>query len=288
MCPPTDLLICTLFNLLLITSSYLLRTPLLSPLSFVSFMFTNLRDNCVHKPLSILAPPIVITALITPSNYTVPYNSSYKAELILQGLPIYNPDVKIVDWRTEITSTIEGQVFVDIEYGYLKLTAQYNLFKCANTGIHRAVLQLKDYSQFEYELPIPLIISGKLKFSLTSRRADFYFSLQGWKNFRWGASHMPYAIPDALEGAGIGKPKCARGAKRNSSGLKHFLEDVKKNFGGGGFNPPNPPENPPMLSVNTDCGKFKYSQISVSIILRYFNNIYIIFMQIQTLHKLFR
>ena len=138
-------------------------------------MFTNPRDNCVHKPLSILAPPIVITALITPSNYTVPYNSSFKAELILQGLPIYNPDFKIVDWRTEITSTIEGEVFVDFEDGYLKLTAQYNLFKCANTGIHRAVLQLKDYSQFEYELPIPLIISGKLKFSLTPRRADFHF-----------------------------------------------------------------------------------------------------------------
>ena len=43
---------------------------------------------------------------------------------------------------------------------------------------------------------------------------------------------MPYAILDALEGAGNGKPKCARGAKRNSSGVKHFLEGVKKSFGG--------------------------------------------------------
>lgn len=77
---------------------------------------------------------------------------------------MYNPDFKIVDWRTERTSTIGGQVFVDIKDGYLKLTAQYNSFKCANTGIHRAVLQLEDYSQFEYELPSPLIISGKLKF----------------------------------------------------------------------------------------------------------------------------
>ena len=27
------------------------------------------------------------------------------------------------------------------------------------------------------------------------------FSQEGWKNFRWGASYMQYAILDALEGA---------------------------------------------------------------------------------------
>ena len=27
------------------------------------------------------------------------------------------------------------------------------------------------------------------------------FSQEGWKNFRWGASHMQYAILDALGGA---------------------------------------------------------------------------------------
>ena len=31
---------------------------------------------------------------------------------------------------------------------------------------------------------------------------DFhFFSQEGWKNFRLGASHMQYAILDALEGA---------------------------------------------------------------------------------------
>ena len=29
----------------------------------------------------------------------------------------------------------------------------------------------------------------------------FIFSQEGWKNFRWGASHMQYAILDALGGA---------------------------------------------------------------------------------------
>ena len=48
---------------------------------------------------------------------------------------------------------------------------------------------------------------------------------------------MQYAILDALEGAGNGKPKCTRGVKQNSSGVKHFLNTgVKKNLGG--FNPP--------------------------------------------------
>ena len=28
-----------------------------------------------------------------------------------------------------------------------------------------------------------------------------FFSQEGWKNFRWGASDMQYAILDALEGA---------------------------------------------------------------------------------------
>ena len=51
---------------------------------------------------------------------------------------------------------------------------------------------------------------------------------------------MQFAILDALEGAGNGKPKCARGVKRNSSGVKqwvkYFLERVKENLGE--FNPP--------------------------------------------------
>ena len=41
--------------------------------------------------------------------------------------------------------------------------------------------------------------------SLFAHRANqgriFIFSQEGWKNFRWGASHMQYAIFDALEEA---------------------------------------------------------------------------------------
>ena len=211
-------------------------------------MFTNPRDNCVHKPLSTLAPPIVITALITPSNYTVPYNSSFKAELILQGLPIYNPDFKIVDWRTEITSTIEGQVFVDFEDGYLKLTAQYNLFKCANTGIHRAVLQLKDYSQFEYELPIPLIISGKLKFSLTPRRADFhFFHRRGGKILGrvQVICHMPFLM--LWKGQEMANQSVPAGRNEILVGSNTFWRVLRKVLGG--FNPP-PQPLPPRKSAH--------------------------------------
>ena len=39
---------------------------------------------------------------------------------------------------------------------------------------------------------------------------------------------MQYAILDASGGARNGKPKCARGVKRHSSGVKHFLKGVKK------------------------------------------------------------
>ena len=100
---------------------------------------------------------------MTPGNYTISYNSSFNAEIILQGpgLSNYNSDFQIIDWRTEKVSTIQGQTSVDIRDGYLKLKAQYKSFKCANTGVHRAVVELPDYTQFLYELPIPLLISGK-------------------------------------------------------------------------------------------------------------------------------
>ena len=51
-----------------------------------------------------------------------------------------------------------------------------------------------------------------LSLTLLSQKGRFsFFSLEGWKNFRWGASHMQYAILDASGGAKNGKPKCARG-----------------------------------------------------------------------------
>ena len=68
-------------------------------------------------------------------------------------------------------------------------------------------------------------------YELITQGQIFIFSQEGWKNFRWGASHMQYDFLYALEGARIGKPKCARGVKRNSSGVKHLLEGVKKNLG---------------------------------------------------------
>jgi hypothetical protein len=97
-----------------------------------------------------------------PENYVVPYNSTFKAEIILQGSStIYNPDLHIVDWRTGKASANQGLTFEEIRDGYLKLTAQYNSFECSNTGVHRTVLELEDYSQFQYELSSPLLISGK-------------------------------------------------------------------------------------------------------------------------------
>jgi hypothetical protein len=101
---------------------------------------------------------ILITTSITAENYIVPYNSTVTADIILQGLPTYNRDFQIFDLDTGRFSSIEGQTFVDID-GYSKATVQYNSFKCSNTGLHRAVLELEDYSQFQYE--VPLFISGK-------------------------------------------------------------------------------------------------------------------------------
>ena len=70
-----------------------------------------------------------------------------------------------------------------------------------------------------------------LRHLVESKGRFSFFSQEGWKKFRWGASHMQYAILDVLEGAGNGKPKCTTGVKQNSSGVKHFLEGVKKNLG---------------------------------------------------------
>jgi hypothetical protein len=98
-----------------------------------------------------------------PQDLTISYNSTFNAEIILQGpgLSIHNYDFQTVDWRTEKISTIQGQRLIDVRDGYLHATAQYDSFKCPNTGVHRAVLELPDYTQFQYELPSPLLISGK-------------------------------------------------------------------------------------------------------------------------------
>ena len=126
--------------------------------------------NLTYASSTILAPLIVIKASITPENYTVQYNSTFKTETILQGLPVYNIDFQIVDWRTGKASSIEGLTFVDSRDGYLKLTAQYNSFECSHTGVHRTVLELEDYSQFQYELSRPLLISGK---TITKTSSNF-------------------------------------------------------------------------------------------------------------------
>ena len=63
---------------------------------------------------------------------------------------------------------------MDID-GYLKVTAQYNSFKCSNTGIHRAVLEMEDYSQFQYELPSPLLISSKRITRIFSKITTIYY-----------------------------------------------------------------------------------------------------------------
>ncbi|CAB4025155.1 protocadherin Fat 4-like, partial [Paramuricea clavata] len=113
-----------------------------------------------YATLYINARLIVVTTSIMPENYIVPYHSTFKAEIILQGSStVYNPDLQIVDWRTGKNSSNQGLTFVEIRDGYLKLTAQYNSFECSNTGVHRTVLELEDYSQFEYELSRSLLIS---------------------------------------------------------------------------------------------------------------------------------
>ena len=64
---------------------------------------------------------------------------------------------------------------------------------------------------------------------------EFYRISVGGSNTSLSKTHYTFKL----------KPKCARGVKPNSSGVKHFLEGVKKHLGG--FNPPTPtPENLPM------------------------------------------
>ena len=78
--------------------------------------------------------------------------------------------------------------------------------------------------------PLPSTLKIMIQYYIQGR--IFIFSQEGWKNFGWGVSHVQYAILDALGGAWNGKPKCARGVKRNTSGVKHFPKGVKKILGG--------------------------------------------------------
>ena len=113
----------------------------------------------MHVSCVYLAPVTILSASVTPENYIVSYNSTFWAEIILQGFPSYNRDFQIMDWRTGNFSSIE-HTFENTN-GYLILTVQYSSFNCSNTGIHRAVLELEDHSQLQYELQHPLLISGK-------------------------------------------------------------------------------------------------------------------------------
>ena len=49
------------------------------------------------------------------------------------------------------------------------------------------------------------------------------------------------------EGHEMTNPKCTRGVKRHSSGVKHVPKGVKKNLGG--LTPPNPPDAQSLSSV---------------------------------------
>ena len=68
---------------------------------------------------------------------------------------------------------------------------------------------------------------------LNQGRILIFFSQEGWENFSWGASH---AIRHSQYfGSGMKwqtNQSAPGGVKQNSSGVKHFLEGVKKNLGG--------------------------------------------------------
>ena len=60
-----------------------------------------------------------------------------------------------------------------------------------------------------------------LKYLVYEQGQIFIFSQEGWKNFRWSASHMQYAILDASDASW--QTKLHQGVKQHSSGVKHFL-----------------------------------------------------------------
>ena len=69
--------------------------------------------------------------------------------------------------------------------------------------------------------------------SLSQKGRFSFFSLEGWKNFRWGASHMQYAILDALGGAKMANQSApGGGVKQHSGGVKQHSGGVKQHSGG--------------------------------------------------------
>ena len=94
-------------------------------------------------------------------------------------------------------------------------------------------MRINSYS-FLHNNVISLSVKGRFSF----------FSQEGWKNFRLGASHMQYAILDLWKRHEMANQRAPGGWSKILMGLSTFLEGYKKNLGG--F---IPLENPPMLSV---------------------------------------
>ena len=76
-------------------------------------------------------------------------------------------------------------------------------------------------------------------------RVDFHFFCRRVGKILGGVQNicnMPFLM--LWKGHEMASQSVPGRVKQNSSGVKHFLEGVKKNLGG--CNPPNPPENPPI------------------------------------------
>ena len=106
-----------------------------------------------------LASAIFKEVTFTPSNLTTSFNSTFRGEMVSQGLLQYNADLEMANWQTGEFSSINTPISQEYIDGYVKYTALQTSFSCANTGVYRAVLESQDYSELRYDT-LPVFVAG--------------------------------------------------------------------------------------------------------------------------------
>ncbi|XP_028402439.1 uncharacterized protein LOC114525371 isoform X2 [Dendronephthya gigantea] len=115
------------------------------------------NEGADHATLYVYASVKVVQQSLMPLGAA--YNSTYTAAMILQGFPIYNAEIQILNVRTGNYINFRGRKSEFTADGYLKLSAQYPSFMCSNTGPHLVAVEQADYSRSRFSFSSPFIIT---------------------------------------------------------------------------------------------------------------------------------
>ena len=82
---------------------------------------------------------------------------------------------------------------------YFLVLSQFGFDKAKELAV--SLIISKVLARFQLKIERIMQAMSPMSASLGTKGGFSFFSQEGWKIFRWGASHMPYAVLDASGGA---------------------------------------------------------------------------------------